>query len=231
MNKSFDVNSVRELLFSLADDEYKRFSSSLLPTLSPERVIGVRTPVLRKISKKMLGSGEYEAFISDLPHKYYEENNLHAFIIASLDMERCIKETERFLPFVDNWGTCDSLRPACFRKHKDELLSHIYLWLESEHTYTKRFAVEMLMVHYFDEDFNTRFLDTVAGIRTEDYYLNMMVSWYFATALTKRYSEALPYIENRRLSPWVHNKAISKARDSRCISKDKKEYLKTLRLK
>jgi 3-methyladenine DNA glycosylase AlkD len=225
-------NRVRAELIALSDPEYRDFSSSLLPTVPRESIIGVCIPRLREIAKKLYKSVDVSHFLADLPHKYLEENTLHALVICEIsDVSECISELDRFLPYVDNWATCDSIRPRTFRGHTDELLKYILSLVHSTHTYTARFGIEMLMVNYMGDGFRREFLDTVSGIRTDDYYLRMMVAWYFATALTLRYDETVAYIEGRTLEAWVHNKAISKACDSRAIPREHKEYLKTLRIR
>ena len=229
--RTSENQSLCEELFSLAEPEYKSFMASLLPTVDREAIIGVRVPELRKIAKRMIKSGESKAFLKNLPHIYYEENCIHAFIAAQLPYSECISEINRFLPYVDNWGICDGLRPKCFALHKSELASEVYRWLSSEHLYTVRFAIEMLMLHFLTESFKPEFFERVAAIRSDEYYLNMMIAWYFATALAERYEDALPYIEGQRLSPWVHNKTISKATESYRLSPEQKQYLKTLKIK
>lgn len=228
MHGSLDIRS--ELLL-LAEEKYKKFMSVLLPTVKSERIVGVRVPMLRKIAKRTVRDGSYIEHLSRLPHELYEEDAIHAFILCELEYGECVSELARFLPYVDSWGICDSIRPKCFASHKKELIGEISKWLKSEDSYVKRFAIEMLMVHFLGEDFRIEFFDTVSAIRSEEYYLNMMIAWYFATALAERYEQALPYIENRTLSVWVHNKAISKANESLRISPEKKEYLKTLRIR
>ena len=229
--KNMDNFEISDELFLLADSDYKKFMSSLLPSVEKNRIIGVRTPLLRKIARRISKSGKKGLFLECVPHKYYEENNIHAFVIAELDYEECIKEINSFLPFVDNWATCDGLRPKSFYSHRDELISEILTWLKSEHVYTVRFAIEMLMLHFLGEDFKPEFFEMVAAVRTEEYYLNMMIAWYFATALAERYEDALPYLEEKRLSVWVHNKTVSKAIESYRIPLDRKKHLETLRIK
>ena len=214
----------------MQDLGYRDFSSALIPNVSKELVIGVRTPELRKLSKEILKSGEAESFMAELPHKYLEENHLHGFLIAQTkDFDSCIEALDKFLPFVDNWATCDGIRPKIFAKHKEELLSHIKRWISSEHGYTKRFGMEMLMCHFLDEDFKSEFLD-LANIPSEEYYVNMMAAWFYASALTKQYEQTLPYFVEKRLPKWVHNKAIQKARESYQVSKEHKDYLKNLKI-
>lgn len=223
---------IQSRLFEMQDLKYRDFNSKLIPTVDPDTVIGVRTPELRKFAKELYGTSEAQKFIDILPHKYYEENNLHGFIIERIkDYYICIAQTERFLPYIDNWATCDLMSPKVFEKHTDELLGKIREWIHSDRTYTIRFGVEMLMKFYLDERFHPEYLDLVAEIRSEEYYVNMMTAWFFATALAKQYDSALPYIENRRLEKWTHNKAIQKSVESYRITDAQKQYLKTLKLK
>ena len=224
--------NIQDKLFSMQDKTYQEFSRKLIPNIAPEKIIGVRTPALRQLAKEILAAGEETVFLSDLPHKYHEENQLHAFILSAMkDYEPCMAYLERFLPYVDNWATCDQMSPKVFKKHRPELLLQIRKWLNAKDTYTVRYAVGMLMVHFLDEDFDRTYLEMVAQIRSEEYYINMMIAWYFATALAKQYEAALPYIEERRLAPWTHNKAIQKAIESRRISVEQKAYLRTLKIR
>lgn len=224
--------SIRETLFSLRDEKFAAFQARLIPNVAPERVIGVRTPALRKLAKTLRGSGEAEEFLKALPHEFFEENNLHAFLLCEMkDFEACVQAVEDFLPYVDNWATCDQMSPGVFRKNKQALLPHIRRWIASEQCYTRRFGIGMLMSHFLDEDFREEYLSLVSDIRSEEYYVNMMIAWYFATALAKQYEAALPYLENRRLAPWVHNKAIQKALESFRVSDGHKTYLKTLKIR
>lgn len=223
---------IREALFAAQDLSYKEFHGKLMPTVDPELIIGVRTPQLRALAKNLKKEPEITAFLTDLPHQYYEENNLHGFLIEQIgDFTQCIVEVNRFLPFVDNWATCDMMSPKCFKKHRKELLKEIETWLACAHTYTVRFGVGMLMTHYLDEDFDPSYLEMVAAIRSEEYYIRMMVAWYFATALAKQYDSALPYLEENRLGIWEHNKTIQKAVESSRISGEIKQYLRTLKRK
>ena len=222
---------IKELM-SLRDEKYREFQIKLFPTVSPETVIGVRTPELRKMAKEILKSGEYKDFLAELPHKYFDETQLHAFVISEIkEYNVCIDEVNRFLPFVDNWATCDQLSPKVFKKHKAELLEQIKVWLKSDKTYTVRFAIGMLLSHFLDDDFDIYYPDTVAKIRSDEYYINMMIAWFFATALAKQYDAVIGFIENKRLDTWVHNKTIQKAVESYRITPDKKEYLKSLKIK
>lgn len=211
----------------MAEDEYREFSSKLIPTVKKEKVLGIRIPILRTFAK---GLKDYEDFLSDLPHRYFEEDNLHAFLIEREgDFECSIEKLDRFLPYIDNWATCDSLKPKVLKKEPKKLLSHINRWLESQDTYTVRYGINLLMSFYLDENFDEKYLGYVANIKSSEYYINMMRAWYFATALYKQYEYTLPYIENNVLDVWTHNKTIQKAVESLRITKDKKEYLKTLK--
>lgn len=222
--------SIREKLFSLADEDYRDFHSRLMPNIKKELVVGVRTHTLRKYAKSLAGTEEREAFLSLLPHKYYDENNLHAFLVEQeRDKDKCFALLDAFLPHVDNWATCDMMRPAAITKDKPYLFKRSIEWISSFHTYTKRYGIKMLMEHFLDDDFAPECLEAVADVSSDEYYVNMAVAWFFATALTKRYDESVKYIEERRLSPFCHNKTISKACDSFCIDGEKKAYLKKLR--
>lgn len=222
--------TITESLFSLQDLDYRQFLCKLIPTVDPDTVIGVRTPELRVFSKKLRRDPCAEVFLSELPHRYYEENNLHAFLIEQMtDYEACIRELERFLPYVDNWATCDMMRPKCFQRHPEELLQQIEVWLFSAHPFTVRFGIEMLMTFYLDNAFDPRYLEMVAGVQREEYYVNMMCAWYFATALAKQWDSAVVYLEEKRLPLWVHNKTIQKAVESYRIDNRQKEYLRSLR--
>lgn len=224
--------NIREQLFLMGDEKYKNFHSKLIPTVKPERIIGVRTPVLRKFAKDIAGTDEARSFINALPHKYYDENNLHAFIIEGIkNFDEALYETERFLPYIDNWATCDMFKPKSFGKNTDILLPHIKRWIKSEHVYTVRYAIGLLMTFYLGENFCAEYMSMVAALHSDEYYINMMIAWYFATALAKRYDDALLYLTQRRLGTWVHNKAIQKAVESSRIAPETKAYLKTLKIK
>lgn len=216
-------------LFGLAEPKYKDFMAGLLPTVSSETIIGVRVGSLRKIAKKIVGEGQCESFLSELPHRYYEENYIHALIISGFEYGRCISEIRRFLPYVDNWGVCDGLRPRFFAHNGDRLIRELLSLMKSEHIYTLRFAIEMLMLHFLGDDFKAEYHDAVARVKSDEYYLRMMQAWYFATALAERYEQTLPYLTEKKLSLWVHNKTLSKAIESYRIPPERKEYLKTLR--
>lgn len=224
------TEQIREKLFSLQDFKYGDFQAKLMPTIARETVIGVRTPVLREYAKKLAKEENVSEFLQDLPHQYFEENQLHAFIICEQkNYEECIKELNFFLPYVDNWATCDQMSPKVFRKHHGELLEQIKIWMDSDKTYTIRYGIGMLMAHFLEEDFEITYVEMVADIRSEEYYVNMMIAWYFATALAKQYEAVVPFIEKRRLDNWTHRKAIQKAVESYRITKEQKEYLKGLK--
>jgi 3-methyladenine DNA glycosylase AlkD len=204
----------------------------IIPNIDPESVIGVRTPELKTMAKEMLKAGDYMAFLGKLPHKYFEENQLHAFIISGIkDMDVCMEELEKFLPYVDNWATCDQMSPKIFKKHREILLIHIKKWITSGKTYSVRFGVGMLMEHFLDEDYDPKYPEMVAKLRSKEYYVNMMIAWYFATALAKQYESILPFIEGKRLDDWTHNKAIQKSVESRRITEEQKTYLKSLKVR
>lgn len=199
-----------------------------MPTVDKDRVIGIRTPVLRKYAKSL---NDYEDFLRDLPHKYFEENNLHAFLTErERDFTKCIERLDSFLPFVDNWATCDCMKPKVLKKEPEKLLESIKRWIEAKEVYTVRYAINLLMSFYLDENFDIEYHKTVANVRTDEYYINMMRAWYFATALAKRYDETIPFIEERVLDKWTHNRTIQKARESLRIPKEKKDYLKMLKI-
>ena len=227
-----EMHSLREKLFSMRDDKYKVFQEKLMPSVDPDSVIGIRTPALRRFAADFAKKQSSSDFLKALPHKYYEENNLHAFLIEKIgDFDRAIEELNRFLPHVDNWATCDIMSPKIFTENKGKLLPIIEEWLASPHIYMVRFGIVTLMKHHLDEDFSPRCLQMVADVPSDEYYIEMAKAWYFAEALVKQYDSALPYLTSDRLSPSVHNKTISKACDSFRIDKDKKGFLKTLRKK
>ena len=226
------MTSIQERLFALQDETYRAFQSKLMPTVDPSRVIGVRMPALRQLAKEIAAKPQSMAEFLALPeHRYYEEDNLEGLLINGLkDFEECIAALDRLLPRVDNWATCDLLKPVSFKKAtKDQLLPHVRRWLASEHVYTCRFGVGVLMNYYLDEHFEPRFLEWVSEIRSEEYYVNMGIAWYFATALAKQWEEAVKWVEEGRLMPWVHNKSIQKAVESYRITVEQKEYLKKLK--
>ena len=223
---------IQNELFLQQDKGYRDFQAKLLPTVDKETVIGVRTPALRKFAKQLVKREDVQDFLEVLPHRYFDENQLHAFIISEIkDFDSCLAEVDRFLPYVDNWATCDQLSPKAFKKHRPELLEYIREWIQSDRTYTVRFAIGMLMQHFLDEDFDPAYPEMVAAVRSEEYYINMMIAWYFATALAKQYETILPYIEDRRLADWTHNKAIRKSVESYRITPEQKDYLRSLKIR
>ena len=224
------MDKIQQQLFKLQDLAYRDFHAKLMPTVDKQNVIGIRTPALRKFAKEFAKTKECDWFIENLPHKYYEENNLHGMLIASIkDYNLCIERLDKFLPYVDNWATCDLISPKVFAKNLPNLLDKIKEWINSDKTYTIRFGIKMLMTFYLDEAFLEEYLELVAGVKSNEYYVNMMIAWFFATALAKRYNEAITYIEGYRLDKWVHNKTIQKAKESFRIDAVKKEYLETLK--
>ena len=218
-------------LFRKQDAAYAALQIKILPTVDPDRIIGVRTPDLRSFAKTLFSDKGTDSFLACLPHRYFDEDQLHAFIISlEKDFEKCISDVKRFLPYIDNWATCDQLSPKAFKKEPEKLLPYIRTWIRSDHTYTVRFAIGMLMQHFLDARFSTDYADMVAGIRSEEYYINMMIAWYFATGLAKQYDRMLPYLENRMLDAWTHNKTIQKSVESYRISDQQKQYLRSLRI-
>lgn len=225
-----ELDLIKMELYSKKEEKYRDFSAKLMPTVDKNTVLGVRLPILRKMASELVKNGRSESFIKELPHEYFEENHLHSFIISGIrDFDICIGEIEKFLPYVDNWSVCDSMTPKSFPNHKTELLRYIEKWISSEHSYTVRFAIKMLMDHYLDANFKVEYADRVSKIKSMDYYVEMMVAWYFATALAKQWEDVVPYIENGELDKSVHNKAIQKAIESNRITNEKKAYLRTLK--
>lgn len=223
------IEKVQQELLELQDLGYKEFHAKLMPTISPDVIIGVRTPVLRAYAKVFQKSGDCQHFMKALPHRFYEENNLQGFVIAAMkDEKTCLDELERFLPFVDNWATCDMMRPKVFRRNPQVLLPYIEKWLKSEKTYTVRFAIGMLMDYFLEAHFDEKYPKMVADIAMEEYYVQMMQAWYFATALAKRWDAIIPWLEEERMNQWVHNKTIRKAIESYRITDEQKAYLRTL---
>ncbi len=221
---------VRQRLFELQDTDYKVFHSKLMPTVDTDRIIGVRVPDLRKLSKELFRDGTGMQFIKNLPHKYYEEDNIHAFIVEQIkDFEICLAETEKFIPFIDNWATCDMFSPKVFSKHTDVIFEKSLEWIKSDNTYVVRYGIGMLMRYFLDERFNPDILRIVAAVKSEEYYINMMIAWFFATALAKQYDDTVVFLQENRLPLWVHNKTIQKAVESNRIANETKEYLRTLK--
>lgn len=226
------MTELQKKLFELQDKDYKEFQSKLIPTVGPDRVIGVRTPELRKFAKEFNKSGERDSFMEELPHYFYEENNLHGFLIESIkDYDDAIQALDKFLPYVDNWATCDMMSPKSLEKEPDRLVLKVREWIASGETYTIRFAVGTLMRFFLDDRFEIEYPELVASVTSDEYYVNMMIAWYFATALAKQYEAVLPYIEQNKLDKWVHNKTIQKAVESYRITAEQKNYLRTLRIK
>lgn len=226
------TEDIRAGLFRLQDKKYRDFQGKLIPTADPDNMIGVRTPELRKYAKQLVKNENIQDFLSDLPHRYFDEDQLHAFIISEIKgYDECMEEVIRFLPFVDNWATCDQMSPKVFKKYPEKLLEQIKLWIRSDRTYTVRFGIGMLMKHFLDESFDPAYPKMVSEVRSDEYYINMMIAWYFATALAKQYDVILPYLENQVLDGWTHNKAIQKSVESYRITPEQKEYLKSLRVK
>ena len=226
------ADDIRVELSNLQDLKYRDLQITTIPSVVPERITGVRTPKLRALAKELSKREDISLFLEDLPHKLFEEDQLHAFILSGMkDAEECIRLVDKFLPYVDNWATCDQMSPKVFKKNKKLLLEYVNTWIKSDKTYVRRFAIGMLMEHFLDEDFKPSYLSKVAKIRSDEYYVNMMTAWYFATALAKQYDRTLPFIEEQKLDKWTHNKSIQKAVESYRITPEQKEYLKTLRRK
>ena len=232
MNQEEMTRDVQKRLFEMRDTGYRDFHARLIPTVKKEKIIGIRTPMIRKFAKEFGKTEESEMFLKALPHQYYEENNLHGLLIEQIrDYDKCLKELERFLPYIDNWATCDLLALHMMKKHRDIFIREVFRWIESDQPYTIRFGISMLMRHYLDEEFKTEYPEKVAAIRSEEYYVNMMRAWYFSTALAKQYENVLPFLEKRQMDVWTHNKTIQKAIESYRITSEQKEYLRTLRIK
>lgn len=232
MNKTTIITNVQTRLFELQDLKYRDFHAKLMPTVNKEKIIGVRTPALRVFAKKYGKTDEAKEYLQMLPHQYYEENNLHGLLIEQIkDYDTCLEELERFLPYIDNWATCDMLAVKVVKKYLDTFIDEVYRWMESDHAYTIRFGISMLMRYYLEDAFQMEYPEKVAQIRSEEYYVNMMRAWYFATALAKQYDKILPFIEKQKLDVWTHNKTIQKAIESYRITPEQKEYLRGLKIK
>lgn len=226
------MKKILDELFLLQDEEYREFNSKLIPTVAKENVIGIRIPVLRKYEKEIRNTEKAKEFLNSLPHKYTEEYNLHALLLENINSYNdTITALNDFLPFVDNWATCDIMGIKIFRNHLDILPEQLDIWLNSTHTYTIRFAIKMYMTYYLDENFDLSFMTKISKLRSDEYYVNMMIAWYFATALTKQYDSAIKFLEEKKLSGWVHNKTIQKAIESYRITDEQKTYLRTLKCK
>ena len=224
--------NISDELFKLQDKKYRDLQIKIIPNVKSDTIIGVRTPELRKFAKELIISDNYLSFLDELPHKYFDENQLHSFIISEIkSYDDCISYVNRFLPYVDNWATCDQMSPKVFKKNRDKLLEQIKVWIKSKKIYTIRFGIGMLMQHYLEKKKKKEFLELVSNIRSDEYYVNMMIAWYFATALAKQYESTISYIENQKLDKWTHNKAIQKAIESYRITPEKKEYLRSFKKK
>ena len=232
MNQEEMTRDVQKRLFEMQDTGYRDFHARLIPTVKKEKIIGIRTPMLRKFAKEFGKTEESEMFLKALPHQYYEENNLHGLLIEQIrDYDKCLEELERFLPHIDNWATCDLLALHMIKKHRDIFIREVYRWMESDKPYIIRFGISMLMRHYLDEGFKPEYPEKVAAICSEEYYVNMMRAWYFATALAKQYEKILPFLEEQRMDIWTHNKTIQKSIESYRITQEQKDHLRTLRIK
>lgn len=224
------MNKIQNTLFKYADKKYAKFQSTLTPGVELSSFIGVRVPDVRRIAKEFINDPDCGRFLDELPHKYFDENMLHCVLISNIkDYNECLKRIDEFLPYVDNWAVCDIMSPKCFKKHKVELYPKIKKWIKSKDTYTCRFGIEMLMSHYLDEDFKIEYLEVVSKVRSKEYYVNMMIAWFFATALAKRWDETIIYIEENKLDVWTHNKTIQKAIESYRINDEQKKYLRNLK--
>lgn len=225
------MKTIEDMLFEQKDEKYAAFQAKLTPSVDKSLFIGVRVPDVRRLAKRLKDDPMAADFLQALPHKYYDENMLHGLLISEIkDYDRAVEETDRFLPYIDNWSVCDIMSPKVFTKHKPHLLGKIREWTASNEPYTVRFGIEMLMSHYLDDDFSPEYLEIPASVRSDEYYVNMMIAWFFATALAKQWDAAIPYLEQRRLDEWVHKKTIQKARESYRITDEQKAYLKTLKI-
>lgn len=226
------IENIKKRLLELQDEKYRLFQAKLMPGVEMERIIGVRTPALRKLGKELAKTDGIESFLQTIPHQYYDEYNLHGFIISECkDYDKTVAYLNAFLPWVDNWATCDLLSPKVFKKNRDLLAADIDRWMASDHTYTIRFGMEMIMSHYLDQDYDRSWLEKVAVTRSKEYYVNMMIAWFFATALAKQWDDAVTYIVDKRLDVWTHNKTIQKAVESDRITAEQKTYLRGLKRK
>ena len=222
--------NIVDRLFELRDEEYAAFQSKSIPNIMPESIIGVRVPAVRELAKQLVKEKAYSEFLNELPHKYYDENMLHAAILTEIrNFDEVLSEVDKFLPYVDNWAVCDTMKPKPFKKNRDILIKKIKIWSASDKEYTCRFGLEMLMNHFLDEDFVPEYLEIPAVVRSEKYYVNMMIAWLFATSLAKQWDATLPYIKNNRLDVWTHNKSIQKAKESYRITPEQKELLNKLK--
>ncbi len=227
----FDAENLRRELFKLSDEDYRAFQAKIVPNVTKENFMGIRTPNLNRFVKEYFQAADAESFLNDLPHKYFEENSIHALLISALkDFGDCLNATKNFLPYVDNWATCDSITPKIFKRHVTELYAEISTWLASEHVYTVRFGLNMLRTFYLDENFDVKYLERVAAVEARDYYVEMMAAWLFATALVKHFDATIPFLTGRKLTPRLHNRTIRKALESRRIAAEQKTFLRGLRI-
>ncbi len=222
--------NITEKLFALRDTGYAAFQAKLVPTVEPERIIGVRTPALRQLAKEICQTEEGDAFLRGLPHYYYDENMLHAALLGRVKpYERCLSAVEEFLPYIDNWAVCDTLKPAVFQKHKKELLESVRRWAGSERPFVCRFGIKTLMDHFLDGDFRADLFDIPCGVKSDNHYVKTAVAWFFATALAKQWDDAISIVREARLPAETQNLAIRKATESYRISGERKDYLKSLK--
>lgn len=222
--------NIQKRLLELSDEKNADFSAKLTPGIDREKFLGVRIPASRKLAKEIIKENEHKDFLNSLPHKYYDENILHSILISEIkDYDECIKYIDEFLPYVDNWAVCDTMSPKAFKNKHERLMNDILRWVDSDQTYTIRFGLKILMAHFLDNDFKNEYLKIPAKIKSDEYYINMMIAWFYATALAKQWDSTIVYIENGVLDKWVHNKAIQKARESYRITAEQKEYLKSLK--
>ena len=220
------MDSIKEKLFKLQDKKYQELQSKIIPNIDSSTIIGVRTPEIKKLAKEVV-KGDYKPFLEELPHKYYDENQLHAFIISEIkNYDECIKYINAFLPYINNWATCDTLIPKVFKKNPDKLIIEVKKWIKSKDTYTIRYGIGTLMRFYLNDKFKEDYLELVSKIKSNEYYVNMMIAWFFATSLAKQYDKTIKYIENNKLDTWVHNKTIQKAIESYRITDKQKDYLR-----
>lgn len=230
MNNTFEYKSITEQLFEMRDEQYRDFQAKLIPNIDKNLIIGVRSPKLREYAKYVYKNMEYQVFLDNVPHTYYDENNLHMYIIAQIkEYDKCVEEIEKFLPYIDNWATCDMGLPKSFAKNKNKLLFKVKEWINSDSTYAIRYGVGVLMRLFLDEDFDIEYAKIVSEIKSEEYYVKMMIAWYFATALAKQYKQIIPFLENNKMEIWTHNKTIQKACESNRITLQQKVYLRTLK--
>lgn len=222
--------NIQKRLLELSDEKNADFSAKLTPGIDREKFLGVRIPASRKLAKEIIKENEHKDFLNSLPHKYYDENILHSILISEIkDYDECIKYIDEFLPYVDNWAVCDTMSPKAFKNKHERLMNDILRWVDSDQTYTIRFGLKILMAHFLDNYFKNEYLEIPAKIKSDEYYINMMIAWFYATALAKQWDSTIVYIENGVLDKWVHNKAIQKARESYRITAEQKEYLKSLK--